>query len=216
MTYKELIDNIIANRGRVGCGDMYHEKHHIIPRCCNGDNSQDNLVDLYAEEHYMAHKLLALENPDNEKLQFAWWQMCHCKKDGREYEVSAEDYAAARESHALAIAKQSTLLWVNPDSRAKIEAILSSTETRKKMSDSAKRRYETPEGRAHIEGMWTDKRKIRISKPVIQYTKDGQFIAEYFGAHEASRCTGVVCSSIIECCGGKRRSAGGFIWEHKK
>ena len=29
----------------------------------NGSNDEDNLVYLYAQEHYYAHKLLAIENP---------------------------------------------------------------------------------------------------------------------------------------------------------
>ena len=31
----------------------------------NGSNDEDNLVYLYAQEHYYAHKLLAIENPKN-------------------------------------------------------------------------------------------------------------------------------------------------------
>ena len=31
ITYKEFIQNILDTRGRFGCGDEYHEKHHIIP-----------------------------------------------------------------------------------------------------------------------------------------------------------------------------------------
>lgn len=37
----------------------YTETHHIIPKCLGGDNSIDNLVVLTAEEHYIAHLLLA-------------------------------------------------------------------------------------------------------------------------------------------------------------
>ena len=38
MTYKEFIDNIIGTRGRHGCGEEYHEKHHIVPRCLGGED----------------------------------------------------------------------------------------------------------------------------------------------------------------------------------
>ena len=216
MTYNEFIGTIIATRGKFACGDRYHETHHIIPKCCGGSNEKDNLIDLYAEEHYVAHKLLALENPDNDKLQFAWWQMCHCKKDSREYVVSAEDYAMAKEAHANAIGKLTADSWANPDIRAKRQATLSSETTRKKMRESAKKRYETEEGRTRIEEMWTDELRARVSKSVLQFTKDGQFVAEYFGVREASRRTRVMSSSIIECCLGKRKSAGGFVWKYKK
>ena len=95
MTYKEFIQNILDTRGHFGVPEgAYKEKHHIIPKCLGGTNSKDNLVDLYAKEHYIAHKLLALENPDNYKLQYAWLSMGFLKskyiKD--RYEISAEEY----------------------------------------------------------------------------------------------------------------------------
>lgn len=51
-----------------------------------------------------------------------------------------------------------------------------------------------------------------FSKPVSQYTKEGEFIASYPSSHEAERQTGVDCGSISNCCNGKRKSAGGYIW----
>ena len=42
-TYDEFIQNILNTRGRFNCGDIYHERHHITPRCMDGDNSLENL-----------------------------------------------------------------------------------------------------------------------------------------------------------------------------
>ena len=53
-----------------------------------------------------------------------------------------------------------------------------------------------------------------ISKAVKQYTKDGIFIAEYKSVSEAERQTGIYHSSISEYCNGKRKSAGGYIWQY--
>lgn len=53
-----------------------------------------------------------------------------------------------------------------------------------------------------------------ISKKVLQYTKDGQFITEYPSISEASRQTGIFDSQICNCCKGKFKSAGGFIWKY--
>ena len=36
----------------------YKETHHIIPRCFGGGDSKENLVQLTAREHYIAHALL--------------------------------------------------------------------------------------------------------------------------------------------------------------
>ena len=79
ITYEEFIQNILDTRGRFACGDEYHERHHIIPKCMGGTNDKDNLIDLYAREHFEAHRLLALENPENEKLIYAWHMMAVVK-----------------------------------------------------------------------------------------------------------------------------------------
>ena len=55
MTYNEFIDNILKSRGRFCCGDEYHERHHIVPKCMGGTNDKENLIDLFAKEHYVAH-----------------------------------------------------------------------------------------------------------------------------------------------------------------
>ena len=52
-----------------------------------------------------------------------------------------------------------------------------------------------------------------ISKKVYQYRKDGTFVKEYPSASEAMRITNV--GHIIECCNGKRKSAGGCLWTYK-
>ena len=96
ITYQKFINNILTTRGRHGCKDEYYETHHIIPKCCNGLNDDDNLIDLYADEHFIAHKLLAQENPDNEKLAYAWWCMCNLSKSSKEDIITEEEYKNAR------------------------------------------------------------------------------------------------------------------------
>ena len=49
---------------------------------------------------------------------------------------------------------------------------------------------------------------------ILQFSKDGEFIAEYPSIMEAERTTG--CNHICECCKGKRKSNGGYIWKYKK
>ena len=48
---------------------------------------------------------------------------------------------------------------------------------------------------------------------VKQYTKNGDFVAEFKSYIDAERNTGVANASISACCNGKRKSAGGFKWE---
>lgn len=50
---------------------------------------------------------------------------------------------------------------------------------------------------------------------VLQYTKDGQLIAEYPTAKAACRETGISDTTIGLVCKGKGKTAGGFVWRYK-
>ena len=55
-----------------------------------------------------------------------------------------------------------------------------------------------------------------ISKPVFQYKKNGDFIAEYLGTKDAERITGIHSSSISRNCNNIYNHAGGYIWKYKQ
>lgn len=98
MTYIEFINNILDTRGRFNCGNEYHERHHILPKCMGGTDVENNLIDLYAREHFIAHKLLADEHPDEEKLIYALWCMSNIKNEHtfNRYELTPEEYEEAK------------------------------------------------------------------------------------------------------------------------
>ena len=54
------------------------------------------------------------------------------------------------------------------------------------------------------------------SKPILQYSKSGDFIRGWKSAREVERMLGIANSHIIACCKGKRKSAGGFVWQYKE
>lgn len=57
MNYSLIYDRIIQRaRDRKLTG--YCESHHIVPRCMNGGDDLDNMVDLTPEEHFLCHQLL--------------------------------------------------------------------------------------------------------------------------------------------------------------
>lgn len=57
---------------------------------------------------------------------------------------------------------------------------------------------------------------IDRSKRVLQFAKDGEFVAEHFsGIYAAKSCKGED-SAIYSCCVGKTKSAYGFIWRYKE
>ena len=51
-----------------------------------------------------------------------------------------------------------------------------------------------------------------LSIPIMQFTRDGVFIAEYVSIKDAGRATNTDESDIGRCCKGLRKSAGGYIW----
>ena len=113
-TYKVFINDILETRGRFACGDKYHERHHIVPRCMNGTDDEDNLIDLFTCEHYEAHRLLAIENPTNKSLTSAWWLMSHAKGNNKQewYEVNPEEYEEARIAFVNSISGENNF-WYN-------------------------------------------------------------------------------------------------------
>lgn len=50
--------------------------------------------------------------------------------------------------------------------------------------------------------------------PVIQYSIDNRKIAKFISLTEAQTTTGVELHNISECCRGKSKTAGGFIWKY--
>lgn len=55
-----------------------------------------------------------------------------------------------------------------------------------------------------------------LSKPVLQYDKNGNFIEEYPSLMDAERKTGVFHSNIGKVCKGKYRTYGGYVWKYKQ
>lgn len=61
------------------------------------------------------------------------------------------------------------------------------------------------------------RQKMTESKPkktVLQFSKDGEFIKEYPSIREAARQTKINHSSVIQCCKGQRKTAGGYVWQY--
>lgn len=57
--------------------------------------------------------------------------------------------------------------------------------------------------------------KLHPNSKIILQIKDGKIVAEYYGANEAYRKTGIIASNIRNCCTNKRKHAGGFQWKYK-
>ena len=229
LTYKNFIDNIINTRGRFACGDEYHERHHIVPKCMGGTDDNDNLIDLYAREHFEAHRLLALENPYNDKLVYAWHLMSIMNdNNNRTYEITSEEYEEAKKYYSTI--KSLTMLGEKHPNYGKHL----SEETRKKMSEAAsgennhnfgksmpdKIRKKISESTLGENAYWYGKHHTDESKKKMSEANSGENhpqcrpvycyeLNEYFwGAKEAQDKYEINGSSIARCCLRKLQSAG--------
>lgn len=54
-----------------------------------------------------------------------------------------------------------------------------------------------------------------LSKPILQFSLDGEFLDEYTSVKEAAEKTGIVKQNISSNLTGKYKTAGGFLWRYK-
>jgi hypothetical protein len=174
LTYNEFINNILKTRGRFECGDEYHERHHILPRCMDGTDDEENLIDLFAREHFIAHKLLAQENPDNNKLVYAWWMLAHI--DDRD--VTPEEYEAARINFASAHKGHSVSDEVRSRLREFHMGLKASEETKKKMSEMRMGHICSEETRQKIRESNMGHYMSEETKEKISKSKKGKYCGE--------------------------------------
>ena len=225
--YIELIDYAKSEEYEL---QEYYEKHHIVPRSfyekkhMSIDNSDDNLVALNLQDHFMAHWYITkcCVQKMKRSMEYAvvlMSNMVNCK-------TNREDTAIAK-AVAFALSKVDKMrIPVSEETRMKMAEAKTgennpmfgkhlSEETRNRISEAKSGRVLTEEHRKKISQ--ANKGKIYApTKSVVQYSKDGEFIAEYSSIMEAERYTGCDNSIICKCCRGKRKSAGGFIWKYKE
>ena len=242
--YIELIDYAKSEEYEL---QEYYEKHHIVPRSfyekkhMSIDNSDDNLVALNLQDHFMAHWYITkcCVQKMKRSMEYAvvlMSNMVNCK-------TNREDTAIAK-AVAFALSKVDKMkIPMSEKTRRKISeaqiGIIFTEEQKKKLSE-AKTGENNPMFGKHLSEdtkrkisesktgiIFTEEHRKKMSqankgkiyaptKSVIQYSKDGEFIAEYNSVMEASRYTGCDNSIICKCCKGTRKSAGGFIWKYKE
>ena len=54
----------------------------------------------------------------------------------------------------------------------------------------------------------------KLSKPVCQYSLNGEWIATYKSMHEAEQITGIPNEHICRCCKGELKKTGGYRWKY--
>ena len=124
MNYQKVYDNLIAKCQARQFVDGYKERHHIIPKSLGGSNDSSNLVDMTAREHFVAHFLLAKLHGGNQ------WLSINRMRGNDDFYINSRLYEVARREIAKITSKR-------------FKGVAKSTETRAKMSASARQYHGT-------------------------------------------------------------------------
>lgn len=118
MNYSKVYDELIQFRQAHPIKKskiQYCELHHILPRSLGGNDIQENIVNLTAREHYLAHRLLAKimelkygsESIENIKMQRALFLMARYKKFKKF--ITSRTYEKIRISYCNAVGKRMSI-----------------------------------------------------------------------------------------------------------
>jgi NUMOD3 motif len=140
----------------------YTERHHILPKCLGGSNKKENLVDLTAREHFIAHLLLAKLHPEKHGLVVAAYLMSKRKR------VNSRTYSALKGEFSKSIRALQTGRTRSEETRAKM---LISSRKGCVAAAEANRGRKRPERNAEWCKKISDSAKARTYKPRSEETK---------------------------------------------
>ncbi len=183
MDYQRHYD-LLINRARHRKLTVYSEKHHVIPRCLGGGDESENIVQLTAEEHYVAHQLLVKIYPNSRGLVFAAWMMCNGqRRSNKRYAwLKRKQLQALSETHRgkkmpewnrLKLIEANTGRPCSDETRKKISKAqigkVLTEEHRRKLSESHKGKKLSEETRRRMSEagkkvIWTEERKQNLSR----------------------------------------------------
>lgn len=86
---------------------------------------------------------------------------------------------------------------------------------RDKISQALKGRKVSPETVAKIIEAQKGKKCPTISRVVLQFDLEGNYLNTFDSTRDAARKTGTSKTGVAYACGGKRKSSGGYIWKYK-
>jgi hypothetical protein len=189
MNYTKIYNQLIERAKQRKSVEGYKEIHHIIPRSEGGTDESDNLVELTGREHFIAHKLLWMENPTFSRSA-AFMMMSNSRKItwGSFYESVRKEFNESS-NHPLRNSK------VRKKQLEVIMGIPKSEEHRRKISEANKGK---PKSKEHIEKMKASL-PDRSGKNNANYGKGTPIIiggVEYPNQITASKQLGISKSTI--------------------
>jgi hypothetical protein len=55
-----------------------------------------------------------------------------------------------------------------------------------------------------------------LTRPILQFTKDGEFVRRWDSAIQVESELGIKYSGITKCCEGRYKTSGGYVWGYEK
>jgi len=158
--------NLLMERARNRKAICYVERHHIIPRCMGGSDDPSNLVELTAEEHYVAHQLLVKMYPNNHLILYAARMMTIDNKVTGVSRTKNKLYGWLK--RRVSVARRSHVPW-NKGKKMPPR----SEETRSKLSLAGKKRTQTEETKRKIAAARTGKKHTEDTRARLSAAKLG-------------------------------------------
>lgn len=189
-------------------------KHIILFEGLSKEDAEEKEINLIAAyDSTNREKGYNIENGGNsagkhsketiEKMS-AGIKMAYKNSEYKEKKIAAAKKSYARPEYKKQLSERTKRLWQSEAYRSKMISVhknkIVTDETKKKVSEARKGRF--------MGGENINARAIK------QLSKDGELIRVWESAMSASRGTGANNAKICECCGGKRKAAGGFRWEY--
>jgi hypothetical protein len=165
---------MVSRKFREKVSGTYYEKHHILPRSMGGDNSKENLVNLTAREHFLAHWLL--------------WRMLRNRQTARAF------FTMQKWRRSVLTERFSSVAY--EEARTEMRLLGVSDETRQRMSKAFMGRKYSPETRNKmVISAKARKRTLKRISVVENCAECGAQFETYFKDCSARYC-GISCSRV--------------------
>jgi len=105
MNYENIYNQLIQKRKDEILDDGYFEKHHIIPKSMGGNNLKDNLINLTAREHFIAHYLL-WKIYKNREMGFAFFALSNLRNKNRNIRINSHSYQASKKALSISASEK--------------------------------------------------------------------------------------------------------------
>jgi len=222
MNYKVHYEKLISKaQNRSILKSEYKENHHIIPTCMGGSDDKINRVDLFPEEHIIAHLLLVKIHSANSGLIHAANMMTNGSANKKQKrKVNNKKYGWIRKKHSDYMKINNPMFLdinkkIHSDKMKKFnETYVATDETNKKIASTVKLGWKNDENRRNA----MSKRNIgirnnRFDSNLYEFNHpDGRHIICFQNElHKIYECDKV--SALIN---GKRKSCKGWKYTGRR